>query len=102
MKGPGTGSRDSNVIVTFIEDLHDGRVGYRVVWKALGWSAWMLRAERVQEIVDLGSGETQYKTWETFGGPLAYVVRGLYKEDLVSRFRDCSNGLKEYVEGLSK
>ena len=100
MKGPGTGRRDSDVLVTIIEELNDGRNGYRVVWKALGWSAWILRAERVQEIVDLGSGETQYKTWETFGGPLAYVVRGLYKEDLVSRFLDCSNGLKRYVERL--
>lgn len=102
MKGPGTGRTESDELVTIIEELNDGRSGYRVAWKALGWSTWSLRAERVQEIVDLGSGETQYKTWETFGGPLAYVIRGLYREDLISRFLDCSNGLKLYVEGLAK
>lgn len=102
MKGPGTARRDSHVLITIIEELNDGRNGYRVAWKALGWSAWALRGERVQEIVDLGSGKTEYKTWETFGGPLAYVIWAFYKEDLISRFRDWSNDLKGYVEGLGK
>lgn len=102
MKGPGTAPRDTHILVTIIEELTDGRNGYRVAWKAPGWSAWILRGERVQEIVDLGSGKTQYKTWETFGGPLAYVIRALYKEDLISRFLDWSNDLKGYVEGSRK
>ena len=102
MKGPGTARRDSHSLVTIIEELKDGRRGYRIAWKVLDLSAWLLRGERVQEIVDLGSGNTQYKTWETFGGPLAYMVRALYKEDMISRFRDWSNELKEYVEGLGK
>lgn len=102
MKGPGTTRRDTPILVTIVEELNDGRNGYRVAWKALGYSAWVLRSERVQEIVDLSSGKTQYKTWETFGGPLAYVLRALYKEDLILRFRDWSNDLKGYVEGLGK
>lgn len=102
MKGPGTAHRDTHLLVTIIEELNDGRNGYRVVWKAQGWSAWILRGGRVQEIVDLGSGKTQYKTWETFGGLLAYVIRALYKEDLISRFLDWSKDLKAYVEGSRK
>ncbi|MCJ1463030.1 hypothetical protein MMC07_001634 [Pseudocyphellaria aurata] len=102
MKGPGTACNEAPVLVTIIDKLGDGRNGYRVVWKAMAFNAWLLRGERVQEMVDLGSGNTQYKTWETFGGPLAYVVRVLHKENLISRFRDCSNDLKGYVEGLEK
>lgn len=102
MKGPGTARRDTHLLITIIEELRDGRNGYRVAWKALGWNAWLLCGERVQEMVDLGSGKTQYKTWETFGGPLAYVIRALYKGDLVSRFHDWSNDLKGHVEGLGK
>lgn len=102
IKGPGTACRETPVLVTIIDELGDGRNGYRVVWKAVGFNAWVLRSERVQEMVDLGSGNTQYKTWETFGGPLAYVIRALHKENLISRFLDWTNDLKGYVEGLEK
>jgi hypothetical protein len=67
----------------------------------------MLRAERVQELVEtrLGDGRvgTEYKTCGTFGGHMAYVLNWAgTKDDIEARFGDWVNDLKAYVEGLEK
>jgi len=106
MKGRGTATRSSNEIVTAYEELTDGRKGRRVAWKAARQLG--LRAERVQEIVEIEAGQpgvpksakTEYTTWETFGGPLAFVLKVFMKDDLVNGFADWTKDLKEYCEGL--
>ena len=78
----------------------DGQVsegnGYRIVFRNTSWPPWLLWSERVQEVREEGKG-CVYVTWDTFGGPLARVVKlggGL----LVDRFRDWAEDLKTFAE----
>ncbi|KAI9744670.1 MAG: hypothetical protein M1818_002199 [Claussenomyces sp. TS43310] len=99
-------SRQNPIEVTFVDRLGevegDGREGFRIAWKATAFSNWVMRSERVQELVDDGQGGTQYITWETFGGPLAHIIKWVVGAQLVERFRDTGRDLKAYVEGLQQ
>lgn len=105
MKGKDTSTREANEKVTVFEELSDGRKGYRSAWKSLVMG---LKAERVQEVVEIDAGDpgipksarTEYRSWETFGGPVAYVIKLLLSKALVARFADWSSDLKSYCEQL--
>lgn len=58
----------------------------------------MLKSERVQEFVEVGEGETEYVTWETFYGPLAPVVKALVGVKVARGFEAWAEGLKGAVE----
>ncbi len=97
---PGTKrSRTQTVCVTHVEGINkDGRVGYRICWKATGWST-MLHSERVIELVecelDGGSG-TDFAVWETFGGMLGVMVKSVVGSQLIDRFGDYARDVREY------
>jgi hypothetical protein len=91
-------SRDNPEIMTKVEELGDGRKGYRVAWKSTGFPNWVLRCERVQEMVENAEGFTDYTTWETFGGPLAVTVKLTQGSKLVDRFADWARDLKRHLE----
>jgi len=97
-------SRPNAIRVTLVDRLEDvsddGRKGFRISWIATNYYRWMLRCERVQEFVDDGSGGTDYICWESFGGPVAYIVKYLVGGQLVERFADCGRELKAYAEGV--
>lgn len=97
-------SRPNHIQVSFVDRLQDiagdGRTGFRICWIQTGISGWFLRTERVHEFVDDGSGGTDYLSWETFGGPLAYIVRLAVGGQLVNRSADSGRELKAYAEGL--
>jgi hypothetical protein len=83
----------------------EGGKGARIVWKTVGIPGgdWTMRTERVQEFVEVeledGRIGTGYKTWGTFGGPLAYVLSWSgVKGDVTERFGDWAQGLKTFVE----
>lgn len=57
-----------------------------------------MHAERVNEIEDRGDGTCTYRTWETFGGPVARLVKWKYEAILKERFKDWAKDLKGYVE----
>lgn len=59
---------------------------------------WLLRADRVNEIEDLGDGTCVYRTWETFAGPVAWIVKRAYGGQLQERFEDWVRDLKGFVE----
>ena len=61
----------------------------------------MLRADRVQEIVETQGG-CEYVTWESFGGLMAPVVRLAVGGGLVDRFSDQGRDLKAWCEGDGK
>lgn len=88
--------------ITRVEALSaaDGRAGYRVAWKSIGQPEWILRAERVQELVlvEGGDGGTEYRCWETFGGPVAWLVKLLMGGSLRKRFAECALDLKVWCE----
>jgi len=96
---------DSAEEVTIIRELAEGdaeggkeKKGYLVCWKTKMVPEWLLRGERVNEIVDDGKGGTEYRSWVTFYGPLARVVELSVRGDLVERFGDWAGGLKGYFE----
>jgi len=70
----------------------------KICWKFTGTPSWLLRAERVHEMIDKDDGTCEYRTWETFAGPVAYIIRSIYRNDLQERFNDWANNLKHYVE----
>lgn len=77
-----------------------GGAAYRVAWKgsATGLAKWALHSERVHELRDDGVGGCVYENWETFVGPVSYVVKWFFGNALVDRFGDWSHGLKTYLE----
>jgi len=76
----------------------DGRKGYLVAWKGLGYPDWSLRTERVQEFIELPDIGTEYKTWETMGGVLARVVKRMVGEELVGLFEGWGESLAGWSE----
>lgn len=93
-------------ILSLIEALdpskEEGRKGYRICWKVDGGFGGLLRAERVQECVDLGDGTCEWVTFESFGGWLGPVVRLTTGGKLVERFGDWGRDLKARCEKLKK
>ena len=95
-------SRDQGIVVTILktlDELEDGKVGYRIAWQSTGFSSWLLHSERVMDFVELDGGAgTEYTCWETFGGLLGSVVRATVGGQLVERFGDYARDVKEFVE----
>ena len=50
------------------------RKGWRIVWTATTTLCGLIRAERVQEIVEMEDGSCEYLGYETFGGDRKSVV----------------------------
>jgi hypothetical protein len=82
--------------VVNVDDHVSEGTGYRIVFRNTSWPTWLLWSERVQEVRDSGKG-CVYVTWDTFGGPLAHVVK-LGSSLLVARFWDWADDLKNFAE----
>lgn len=99
-RGPVEKLRKSNECLSLVEELvpqrEQGRKGWRLAWGADG--QFMLKADRVQEIVETEGG-CEYVTWESFGGMMAPVVRLAVGGQLIDRFADQARDLKEWCEG---
>ena len=79
-----------------------GRV-WRISWTTEGgFVARGLRTERFSEIIDLGSGECEYRTWECQGGVLATTVKWLYEKTLQEKFAEWCADLKRECERRMK
>ncbi|CAD0087231.1 unnamed protein product [Aureobasidium mustum] len=63
---------------------------------------FFLAAERVNEIEDLGDGTCIYRSWETFGGLAARIVKWKFGQSLQKNFEDWVTGLQKYVEEQQK
>jgi len=59
---------------------------------------FVLKAQRVNEIEDLGNGRSMYPTWETFAGWKASGLKKKYEQILKDKFQDWCKDLKKYVE----
>ncbi|AEO65263.1 uncharacterized protein THITE_26762, partial [Thermothielavioides terrestris NRRL 8126] len=84
--------------------LAETRRGWRIAWRPRSsWRnapLWLLRSERVQELVEVDGGRaTQYYCWETFYGPLAPLVRRLTGRQVERGFDAWMEGLRGMVEG---
>ncbi|SCO92617.1 uncharacterized protein FRV6_16745 [Fusarium oxysporum] len=78
------------------------RTGYRIAWKAVGRSQFLLHMERVQEFIETeaidGQVRTEYFCWETFGGVLSYPMRYLMGQQLEGQFSRWMKELKAVAE----
>lgn len=93
---------NQNLEVTVLEPYdHSSANGWRVAWKATSHPSYLLRAERVQEMVDDGHGGTEYTCWETMYGPLASVVRLATGAMLEKGFQRFGADLKKRAEALA-
>ncbi len=99
MKGRGKPALKMKLNMTTLDDLRDCRSGVKAVWLGKGYPDWALRSERVHEIYNRSDGVgTVYDVYETFSGPLAYLVKLFVGKALVARFGQWNKELKEYVE----
>jgi hypothetical protein len=80
-----------------------------MVWKAIviPGGEWVLRSERVQEFLEVmlegGSIGTEYRTWGTFGGPMAYALSWAgTQDDIVERFGDWADRIEGRWEGVGR
>ena len=60
--------------------------------------SYLLQAEHVNELKDLGDGRTEYTHWESFGGVISHAVKWFAGEDLARHFESWPGDLKAYVE----
>lgn len=73
----------------------------KVAWIANGLPLWLLKPERVQEVVAVeqdGNIQSQFRTYETFAGPLAYIVRWYVGTALDQAAETYVQDLKRWVE----
>lgn len=100
---PGAkGSRDSTIQITRVEELADGKKGFRVAWRPLlGVPSWLLHIERVHVMFECAGG-TQYEDFETWGGILARLMRAMYGQIFVDGFAEWNRNLKKFVEESNK
>ncbi|KAI1852035.1 hypothetical protein JX265_008160 [Neoarthrinium moseri] len=88
--------------VTVLEQFdRDGRKGLRVVWKTPG-SPWYLRAERVQEFLESADGGCEYTSYETFFGPVTWLVKLLVGKQLQGGLTLWKDGLKAEAEARTQ
>lgn len=92
------------LVMTTLEYLNEpGRRGSKVVWLGKGYPSWALRSERVHEIYQGDAdGRTVYDVYETFSGPLAWLVKLFVGRTLVKRFGQWNGELREFVEARSR
>jgi hypothetical protein len=78
----------------------------RVIWimdnKSSMTPRFLLSAERVNEIEDLGDGTCVYRSWETFGGILAHIVKWKFEQTLQKNFQDWVVGLQQYIQNKER
>ena len=89
------------LLMTSLDELQEPTPrGFKVVWLGKGYPDWALRTERVHEIyVETEGGGTVYDVYETFSGPLAWLVKFFVGATLVKRFGQWNGELKAFVEG---
>lgn len=78
---------------------------YRVCWANQSSALvpkFMLAAERVNEIEVGPNGTCLYRTWQTFTGPYAKIVKWKFGQALDDRLDDWTRELKAYAEKVAK
>ena len=70
----------------------------RLCSKSTDYPSWALRPERMQEIMELGDGKCEYRSWETIAGHGAWVVALMMGGQLDEANRRCGEDLKRIVK----
>ena len=71
-------------------------------WGGHGMPGWMcLRPERVQEVIALPNGKSEYRTWESMAGWSAAILKWVIGSSLDEANSRCCADLKRRVEQLA-
>ncbi|KAG9908408.1 hypothetical protein KCU94_g3271, partial [Aureobasidium melanogenum] len=104
-----TMTTSSKELVTQVDDCptdsapgHVTRIRWIMANKETFTPKFIIAAERVNEIEDLGDGTCIYRSWETFGGLAARIVKWKFGHSLQKNFEDWVAGLQRYVEEEEK
>ncbi len=102
--GKPSGLVKMKLLMTVLEETENGSGGkdYKVVWLGKAYPDWALRSERVHHISCNSDGTTTYDVFETFSGPLAFLVRVFVGGALVKRFKQWNEELGRYAESVSQ
>ena len=105
VKMTATFTTTSGEVVSLLEEppLEGAKPGsiYRVCWMFANSPLvpkFMLHSERVNEIEVCDDGSCIYRTWDTFEGPYARLVKWKFEHVLKDRFGDWVRDLKIYCE----
>ena len=99
----------SRQVVTLVEKLKTSSNGHtrpcvtRIRWSldnaAITTPGFLLKGERVNEIIEQPDGTTIFRTWEVFAGPVARFVRKKFEMPWKDRLNEMCQDLKKWCEG---
>lgn len=107
MKQNSDSTNSSNEVCTFAEPVKTPSADDPTPTTTARWAfdaggipllGYLLQAEHVNELIDLGDGRTEYVHWESFGGIIATLIKWFSGKDLGRAFRNWADELKVYVE----
>ncbi len=82
--------------VEYITSFHPDR--YRVSWGVDVGPAWFIKADRWQQLTDLGDGRTRYETSDEFTGIGVPLMLAIMEKKVQRGFTDVARGLKARAE----
>jgi hypothetical protein len=95
MDDPGFFGKSSTQVISTTYDPEN----FRVAWKTnMPLPEWLFKAERWQELTEVGDGKTKYETFEVFYGPVAYLVNFFVGKGLKLGVVAMAEGLKKRAE----
>jgi hypothetical protein len=83
--------------VEYITSFHPER--YRVSWGTNVGPGWFIKADRWQQLTDLGDGRTRYETSDEFTGVGVGFMLALMESKVSRGFTDIARALKARAEG---
>lgn len=76
---------------------------YRISWKVEGgFTRLGLKGERFHEVIMRGPNECEVRTWECQAGLLSHVVKWVYTQTLMDKFRLWVDDLKKFCEAKTE
>lgn len=90
--------QNTDLEISALEEFERGGAkGLRVAWKMQG-DPWYLKAERTQEFLERPDGGCDYVCYETFYGPVTWLVRRFVGPPVLRGFGLWMEGLKKAAE----
>ncbi|MCW2545046.1 MAG: hypothetical protein JWM40_2598 [Frankiales bacterium] len=82
--------------VEYLTSFHPDR--YRLSWGVNVGPGWFIKADRWQQLTDLGDGRTRYETSDEFTGAGVGLMLAIMEKKVSRGFHDVARGLKARAE----
>lgn len=93
------GSRKTMRQVEYVTSYDEGR---RVSWGVNVGPGWFIKADRWQELTDLGNGRTRYETVDEFTGVGVPLMLALMEKHMKRGFTEVGQALKARCESATR